>query len=375
MTYYYQETRPDATITAQVTDASYIYHIRYSWNSNDLNSDCTGGGNVKYCYSPTCSVTTPAENEGEDNEVYACTRDSNGESTSTLARPFLWKEPTTPPDITISGAGSNYNPDWSKDTATIEAQANDGARIEWIRYSWNSNDLNSDCTGGGTIEWCGTTTCTETTKAPDQGTNRLYACAYDDNSETDNTNAGPFFLDETDPSVSATDDSNWIQWPHPHTATVQASDSYSGIDYVRYRWDNSNNVCSSGTDTYNGEELDVPIGDSTLHLCARDEAGNTRTWSGRYLVVTSDNPTVKATDNNNNWYNTNRRPEITATDRSGAGLDEIRYSLSATGLNSDCTGGTKVTNGQTITISNQAENTLYLCASDNAGNEGFKAVC
>ena len=136
---------------------------------------------------------------------------------------------TTPPDITISGRSSNYNPEWNKNPPTVRAETYDGATINGvIRYSWNNPLPDNNCQNSPEIIYCGGTSCEDTTKqAPSQGSNTIYACVKDSNGETDKTLSFPFFIDTSGPHAppTITDSVHHVyQQPAKYQATLTAID-------------------------------------------------------------------------------------------------------------------------------------------------------
>lgn len=102
--------------------------------------------------------------------------------------------------------------------------------------------------------------------------------------------------DPYNPTVSATNADPETWYPSlpmsPRKATVSAGDAVggaganSGLQVVRYRWDNPLlSGCNNGAETANEAELPVPEGDHTLYLCARDWSGRVTHWNGRYRVA------------------------------------------------------------------------------------------
>jgi len=87
-------------------------------------------------------------------------------------------------------------------------------------------------------------------------------------------------LDKTPPSVSADNASS--EWFSSRTVTLSASDTGdSTLDQARYYWDSNpmNSACTSGGTTFtDGAVLNVSQGSHRLYLCAKDVAGNTKTW-------------------------------------------------------------------------------------------------
>ena len=89
-------------------------------------------------------------------------------------------------------------------------------------------------------------------------------------------------LDTTPPSLYATPAPT--EWQTSDvTITLYVSDSESGVDEAKYRWDNSD--CWKGTSFNNGDTITlINEGEHTLYLCAKDRAGNEATWQHTYKL-------------------------------------------------------------------------------------------
>ena len=155
------------------------------------------------------------------------------------------------------------------------------------------------------------------------------------------------FEDNTPPELYASNASEtWYETQR--TAVVHATDTGSGIAEVRYNWGVSSelsaNCDTGGTVTSHGANLNAPPGGTTLYLCARDNAGNTATWSGTYNW-TADGPTVGAPEiySGNSYNNTHFNGTIslrsTVTDI-GGGLNTTSCEVS---INEGAWTGTGVT--------------------------------
>lgn len=98
-------------------------------------------------------------------------------------------------------------------------------------------------------------------------------------------------VDRHDPAVSATpppaQPQTSIQVLVTATDTAGGAIANSGVQSVRYRWNNPLNAsCTNGTPTADGASLQAPSGNNTLYLCAKDFTGRTASWSaGPYQVA------------------------------------------------------------------------------------------
>lgn len=146
-------------------------------------------------------------------------------------------------------------------------------------------------------------------------------------------------VDYRDPWVSADNASS--SWVTSQTATISAGDDVggsqanSGLKEVRYRWNAGlNAACTNGTVTASGATLNVPDGDNTLYLCARDFTGRVGSWQGTYRVD-GTNPSHASLTTDSVWviddgseYDVNIQ-----VDEAHSGLREIRSIINLSGTN------------------------------------------
>jgi len=190
-----------------------------------------------------------------------------------------------------SVSATNASAQWfnTQRTAVVSSTQDMGcSTLAHTRYKWGSDFTNSNCdsTSGGTQTSNGASL-----NVPSGGTT-LYLCSRN-TAGIVSTWSGTYRWENTLPSVSASNSSSsWFNYQR--TATVSASDTGgSGLAQVRYNWGVSSTLtadCTSGgTITSNGAVLSSPAWGTKLWLCARDNAGNVKTWSGTYNWCT---PTV-----------------------------------------------------------------------------------
>jgi prepilin-type N-terminal cleavage/methylation domain-containing protein len=217
------------------------------------------------------------------------------------------KVDTSAPTVSASNASSSW---FTSRTTTISA-SDALSGLAAVRYSWNTNTLLSDCTGG-------TATSNGAILTVPEGSNRLYVCARDNagNPNLYDSTADQFRVDTVNPVVSASNASS--SWFTSRTTTVSATDALSGIAEVRYAW-NTNTLlsdCTGGTATSHNAVLTVPTGSNRLYVCARDNAGNFELYDS-----TADQFKVDATAPTS--------PSITRTSSSPTNNATASFNLSA----------------------------------------------
>ncbi len=194
---------------------------------------------------------------------------------------------TSAPSISASNSSNSWFPE-QRTAVVSSSQPGTCTGLAEVRYNWGSSSaMNSACNSGGTVTSNGASL-----SAPSGGTT-LFLCARNTAGMV-STWSGNYRWEPIAPSVSASNSSDsWFD--NQRTAVVSASDTGgSGLAEVRYNWGSSsamNSACNSGgTVTSNGASLSAPSGGTTLYLCARDNAGNTKTWSGNYRWCTPSTP-------------------------------------------------------------------------------------
>jgi prepilin-type N-terminal cleavage/methylation domain-containing protein len=339
------------TTTVSASDAnSGLATVRYNWNTNNLNSDCTGGTAT----SNGAVLTVP---EGS-NRLYVCSKDNAGNTNLYDSTADQFRVDAVNPTVSASNASTSW---FTSRTTTISA-SDALSGLAAVRYNWNTNNLNADCSGG-------TATSNGAVLTVPEGSNRLYVCSKDNAGNTNlyDSTADQFRVDTVNPLVSASNASS--SWFTSRTTTISASDALSGLSTVRYNWNtnNLNSDCTGGTATSNGAVLTVPSGSNRLYVCSKDNAGNTNLYDSTadQFRVDTVNPLVSASNASTSWF-TSRTTTISASDAL-SGLATVRYNWNTNNLNSDCTGGTATNNGAVLTVP-EGSNRLYVCARDNAGN-------
>ena len=339
------KTAPTVTINqafgqADPTGASSIeFTVVFSepvtgFTDGDVNfTGSTAGGTLAAAVTPSSGATYTAIVTGmtSDGSVIAgilagrATDVAGNSNTAATATDKTVIYSTVAPSVDSSNYGS-----WGTSYILIDIISDDngGTAIVETRFSWGSNEMNAECTSGGTV---GTSTVAST-----EGTSVLYMCTRNQIGLV-GTQDRTYYTDQTDPSVSADNASS--SWFSGRTTTLSVSDSGgSGLVQARYSWDSDSMdaACTSGGTTFvNGAVLTVSAGSHRLFLCARDGAGRTSTWDSgadQYRVDTQPPIITMFTITPDssvspNWAN-NASPSITVTwnvsDQGDSHLDRVR---------------------------------------------------
>ncbi|MEM7582799.1 MAG: hypothetical protein AAF560_05420 [Acidobacteriota bacterium] len=285
-------------------------------------------------------------------------------------------------------SATNASPEWFESrTATLTAAdiaggAGADSGLADVRYRWNT-PLNAACTNG-------TATSSGATLTVPEGDNTLYLCARDNTGRVGSWN-GQYRVDSGPPTqpgptsvacAYAPPGECWVTGDF--TISVAPSTDPAGIDGYQicrsqdspggWAGCNVNLDLDGGTSTLvSGSHLPSPSFRRAYYFRAKDNAGTWGPWNvPRYVRVDRDNPSVSASNASSDWFQ-NRTATLSAHDEVGGvgantGLAELRYRWN-TGLNAACTNGTATSSGTTLTVP-EGDNTLYLCARDNAGRVG-----
>ncbi len=273
-------------------------------------------------------------------------------------------EDTTAPTTSANPTSRSWS--YNDVSVTITASDTGGSGVNRIEYCWTTG---SSCENYTTV-YSSSTTVTRTTNGDWMLCHRAR-----DNAENIGTRVcnGRYQIDKTLPTVSASNSSStWFN--NQRTATVSASDTGgSGLAQVRYKWGSNfeNNSCDStsgGTVTSNGATLNAPSGGTTLYLCARDGAGNVKTWSGTYNWE-NIGPNVTFNPNSASWTNQNVGVSVGVSDSGGSGLKQWRYRLSSDdGSSYGSWSSWRTSSGIALTFTSQGKWRIQVEAEDNATN-------
>ncbi|MEM7582803.1 MAG: hypothetical protein AAF560_05440 [Acidobacteriota bacterium] len=286
-------------------------------------------------------------------------------------------------------SATNASPEWFESrTATLSAAdtaggagANSG--FAELRYRWNT-PLNGACTNGTITQVGATLTVPE-------GDNTLYLCARDNTGRVGTWN-GTYRVDSGPPTAPGPTTVNcaltapgecWVTGNFVASVTP-ANDGGSGVDGYQicrsqdseggWAGCNVNLSLNGGTSiTVSGSHLPSDGFRRAYYFRAKDNNGNWGPWNTpRYVRIDRYSPAVSATNASSDWFQS-RTATLSANDSVGGasvntGLAEVRYRWNAA-LNAGCTNGTVTSSGATLTAP-EGDNTLYLCARDNAGRVG-----
>lgn len=277
-----------------------------------------------------------------------------------------WHWDSTDPVVSATNASAT----WKTVNIPISATATD---FGWSSLTISRFSLNvANC-------WAGTNYANgyaDTIGA--EGDHVLYLCGQD-GAGNQTLWSGQYRLDKTKPILSANNTSALWRNADITPITLSASDAISGLNAptVKYRWDDPD--CPGwGTVFTNGTTITQSNnGAHTLYLCATDNAGHTETWNSADYKLDKIAPVVSADNNSTTWRNADITPiRLNVSDAWGSALNVKKYiwhlnNIGAAPSVATClASGTNFNDNDTITpLSTQGDHTLYLCASDNAGNQ------
>jgi hypothetical protein len=337
----------------------YTSNVTVSFTCSD-----TGGSGIASC--PADQVLST---EGGSVSSTAQTATDNAGNTSAPSNLVAVKIDKTSP----------IDPSVISTSHTISTWSNDNT----IDMSWSgATDALSGVAGYSYLFDTNTTTIpdtvsegtgTSTTSSPLGSGNSYYFHLRTEDSAgnwTSTVHVGPFFIDTSDPTVSATGSSTGWQTSVP-AITVSASDTVSGVASVKYAWDGS---AASGAATSNGANLASTYpgnGDHTLNLQVTDNAGRTGSFSGEYKIDTGYPTTPGAPSTTTPTNSTTQTWTWTASTDAVSGVANYLYRISGdTVVASTSTGSSSAS---FITNLVQGIYTFFVKAVDNAGNTGLES--
>ena len=254
----------------------------------------------------------------------------------------------------------------------------DNGDVTDIKYQWTQGDtppdpdsFTEDFDNGDTI------------KSPDGATGddwHLWIKAEDENGNESIIGAGPFYLDNTAPTVDFGENGN-TNWSNEHSTTVTVGDPNSGVDEgsLKYQWVQGDGTPTEDTFTNsfnNGDEIKSPdnvTGDDWhLWILAKDELGNTVIIGSDPFYLDNSNPTVIFNPNGKSSWSKTQNSTVTVNDQ-GAGVNasSLKYQWTqSTEQPAENTFTTPFTNGGTISKNDGTGNNwhLWILAKDNIGN-------
>jgi prepilin-type N-terminal cleavage/methylation domain-containing protein len=400
------------TTTVSATDAqSGVLEVRYQWNTNGMDANCTTGGTIT---THNAVLTVPAGS----NRLYICARNNAGipgnpydsganmfrvDATAptfpqTTSGTMRYRDPnfasginnmtvynnlgngtvsitrmamTTP---TGSGYGVRVVNNGSASPglggfhqATMSSANGVYAHVVLARIPVGYTiELGSNAIGtGGTHTWitsqAGTGDWQEyiyITRAGASGTFSSFGFVYVNGT-------GPVTWDVAYATII---DAN--QWGTTGSLLFQSTDT-GGSNIVSYGINTSSSVEPTYTSVTSSSSIGIDAEgyttNNTYYIWVKDAAGNASNTALILDKIDRTNPTLSASNASSSWF-TSRTTAFTGADTGGSLLAEIRYQWNTNGMNSSCTsGGTTVSSGASITVPN-GSNRLYGCARDNAGN-------
>ena len=329
----WQASEISIRVSVTSTEGSF-FEVRYSWNVNEMNNDCTEGGITT---NPGSELLAP---EG-GSTLYLCGRDEF-DNVSTWSGVYNWREeaparrtqqpapapsqstpkpapspqqptsPTTPsapvdttaPVTTLKFTNFTCG-NWTKENVRVELSCEDNVGGSGCKESKYCIDTNDSCVPSNTYS--------NSFEISNPGTNYLRYHSFDNSNNSEVIKSCVVNISKSLPSISFFNESNENNYYNALafsilTPKVQARASFSGLQSFRYAWSNfqtdptgiTSNTCTGGT----GVSFDiltkdfVSINASTnspsstsdshyLHVCAVDRGGNiSKSFSRYYLDLT-----------------------------------------------------------------------------------------
>jgi hypothetical protein len=288
---YYDNTDDSSTeIIFSSTDGSGGGVSSCKWDASDVAYDSMGNS----CAS-TSSCTVNLSGEGAKAIYIRCQDIYSNKMTSSQTVNYTI-DATAP--TTLSAAGSSASWTNAKPTVTVSTPADALSGINEIRYVWDTNNLNANCSGGTTTSATANLTSTLT-----EGSHILYLCASDNAGNVVTWN-GVYKWDNGNPLVNITTHTLNTYRAANIPAKIQgaASDVLSSISSVAVSiyngalywsgatFNSASQIWLAATGTTTWEYTFTPSsdGDYTLYSRATDGANNT-------LVSSATNFTYDAT--------------------------------------------------------------------------------
>jgi len=320
-TYYNGWYKDSVSITISASDSrSGIYRIYYRWykqGSSPPSWSYYTGSTVSF------TVTADAGTGTYIVEYYAQDNAGNVESVNQYQVNIDANSPSV--SVSLSGTiGNNY---WYRSSVTITIEALDsGVGIDYIRYRVDSGNWQTYY--GSSFSF--------TVSSNGQHTIEYYA--VDKFGHTSDIEDVTFKIDTTKPSstisLSGTSMGGWYK--DSLSATISASDTYSGVYRIYYRYYKQGTTPPSWS-YYTGSTVTFTVyGDSgtgtyVIEWYAVDNAGNVEDTNSYTVRIDADPPitSINLYGYNNvyeNWYSGIVMISFNASD-AGSGVDKIYYKI------------------------------------------------
>ncbi len=232
-------------------------------------------------------------------------------------------------DIKPQSLSITYTDWWTNSpiSITVEAKDRGGSKLKSMILK-ESNNWWSDWTELETwdnLSYNNNTLVTKTKNSSNtEGDTYIYKLITKDYAwnTTSITNTNEIKIDNTPPTLSATNSSNdWKSSPIDIILHVSNWWSWSPLVYSKYIWDNFNTAnCENSWTPFNDNDLITQStnADHTLYLCTEDEAWNKVTWNWKYKLDTipPDAPTITADDRNTDEWKNDKTTVLTTTSTS-----------------------------------------------------------
>ena len=273
--------------------------------------------------------------------------------------------------------GTNGSTTWRQSHSTT-VTASDATTL---KYMWTqSTTAPSDIATNGTTFESGETI----TKDSVTGNNwYLWIYAVDSAGNSSTTRTNPFYLDNTNPTVSfGTNGSTTYKKSQSTVVTVTDVNSNINTSSAKYMWTQSitppteENFNTSGTGFSSNTTITKSTGTGNnwyLWVMVKDNAGNTVITKSNVFYLDNTLPTVAFAPNGNTTYAKSQSTKVTVSDsNSGVNTGSLKYQWTqSSSAPSTSSFSSTFTNGGTIKKSDGTGDNwfLWILAQDSAGNQ------
>ena len=280
----------------------------------------------------------------------------------------------TLPIVTITSTSGGS---WTKNKIVVTVTATDSySGIKSIEYSYDNKTWTTVTSG------LDTNTTTRKVWTPEYTANQnrtLYVRTTDNAGNVSIVKSTNIKIDKSGPTVTLSSTSGGAWANKKIVVTATATDSYSGIKSIEYSYDNKSwtTASSSNFDTNTTtKKVWTPEytanQNRTLYIKATDNAGNVSTVKSTNIKIDTTLPTVTLSNSSGGSW-TNKKVTITATiSDSSSGIKNLQYSFNNSTWNTETSnfdsGSTANKKIWTPEYASQRNQTLYIRATDNAGN-------
>ena len=278
---------------------SYSPDITSNWTNKDVTVTVNCSDSNSWCEQGTYSKTV------NSNEVWNITIQDNAGNSVDIPYNVDKIDKENP---TLDVNNKNYN--WNQNIS-IKLETNDDwwSWLNYSKYIWNNNTW---CT----TSWINFDNNTVPIELSSEWENNLYLCNKDKAWNETITSFGPYYLDQTPPTINLDIPNSKLAWENNFEVKFTLDDNLSQNITYSYdiKWDNPQSV-SSKTINVNSEKIDIySLTDAsdmisgdielfTITFNLIDQVGNTATYSNDFKIypnlINESRSTI--TLKNTNW--------------------------------------------------------------------------